>query len=170
MRNCNALENQTTSCILLLICAALAAAFWHPQPAHADRVTPPPVPANIQVPDGTRRSSKVTPLALRTTSACPQTPVSPGHSSGRRPPCSTTMTSKSSPTSSAPTQMKMARPAPHGSTHGTRAPSGPWRSSPPPTPPSWRRVRFHGSCWTWSVLKTDQPAATSSQKPPSSSG
>ena len=57
MKNCNAPENQTTRRILLIACAtALAVAFTVslPQPAHADRVTPPPVPANIQVPAGNK--------------------------------------------------------------------------------------------------------------------
>ena len=55
MKNCNAPENQTTSRILLTACAtALAVAFAValPQPAYADDVTPPPVPANIEVPAG----------------------------------------------------------------------------------------------------------------------
>jgi hypothetical protein len=41
----------------LMVClAALAAAFTvsRPQPAHADHVTPPPMPSNIQVPDGNK--------------------------------------------------------------------------------------------------------------------
>jgi hypothetical protein len=57
MKNCNASENQTMCRILLIACAtALAVAFTValPQPAHADRVTPPPVPANIQVPAGNK--------------------------------------------------------------------------------------------------------------------
>jgi hypothetical protein len=55
MKTCNALENQTTSRILLTACAtALAVAFAValPQPAYADDVTPPAVPANINVPAG----------------------------------------------------------------------------------------------------------------------
>jgi len=55
MKNCNAPENQTTRRILLIACAtALAVAFTValPQPAHADDVTPPPVPGNIRVPAG----------------------------------------------------------------------------------------------------------------------
>jgi len=55
MKNCNASENQTMCRILLIACAtALAVAFTValPQPAHADDVTPPPVPANIEVPAG----------------------------------------------------------------------------------------------------------------------
>jgi len=46
-------KSQSTPCNLLPACAtALAVAFTVslPQSAHADRVTPPPVPANIQVP------------------------------------------------------------------------------------------------------------------------
>ena len=55
MKNYNALENQTTRRILLSACAtALAVAFTVSlsQPAHANQVTPPPVPPNIQVPPG----------------------------------------------------------------------------------------------------------------------
>jgi hypothetical protein len=55
MKNCYALQNQTTRCILLIACAtALAVSFTValPQPAHADDVTPPPMPPNIQVPGG----------------------------------------------------------------------------------------------------------------------
>jgi Protein of unknown function (DUF3455) len=55
MKNCHAPENQTTRRILLITCAtALAVAFTValPQPAHADHVTPPPVPSNIEVPAG----------------------------------------------------------------------------------------------------------------------
>jgi hypothetical protein len=55
MRNCNASSNQNIRPISCIACAtALAVAFmvsW-PQLAHADSVTPPPVPANIQVPAG----------------------------------------------------------------------------------------------------------------------
>lgn len=56
MKNCNALETQTTRGILLVAgAAALAAAFTIglPQPARADRVTAPDAPANIQVQGGT---------------------------------------------------------------------------------------------------------------------
>lgn len=55
MKNWNAPENRSTRRILTVACAtALAAAFTVsvPQPAHARRVTPPPVPSNIQVPAG----------------------------------------------------------------------------------------------------------------------
>jgi hypothetical protein len=55
MKNCNAPKNQTTRGILLSACAtALAVAFTVSlsQPARAADVTPPPVPANIEVPAG----------------------------------------------------------------------------------------------------------------------
>ncbi len=55
MKNCSAPENQTPRRILPIACAsALVVAFTvsSPQPAHADRVTPPPVPTQIQVPPG----------------------------------------------------------------------------------------------------------------------
>ena len=55
MRNCNGSEHQTKHRILLIACAtALAVAFTValPQPAHSDRVKPPPVPSTIQVPAG----------------------------------------------------------------------------------------------------------------------
>ena len=57
LKNCNALQKQMTPCTLLIVCtAALIVTFMisQPQLAHADRVTPPPVPDNIQVPDGNR--------------------------------------------------------------------------------------------------------------------
>ena len=57
MKNYNAPENQTTRRILLIACAtalAVACTVSLPQPAHADHVTPPPVPANIQVPAGNK--------------------------------------------------------------------------------------------------------------------
>jgi Protein of unknown function (DUF3455) len=57
MKNCNALENQTSRRILRTACAtALAVAFTVSlsQPAHADQVTPPPVPVEIQVPPGNK--------------------------------------------------------------------------------------------------------------------
>ncbi|MFA5923964.1 MAG: DUF3455 domain-containing protein [Methylococcaceae bacterium] len=57
MKNYNAPESLTTRRILLMASAtALTVAFVValPQPAHADRVTPPPVPTNIQVPAGNK--------------------------------------------------------------------------------------------------------------------
>jgi len=57
MKHGNAPENQTTRRIMLIACAtALVVAFTVSllQPAHADHVTPPPVPANIQVPAGNK--------------------------------------------------------------------------------------------------------------------
>ncbi|MDX6709842.1 MAG: hypothetical protein QOH96_858 [Blastocatellia bacterium] len=57
MKNCKAPENQTQCRILLIACAtALAVGFMVslPEPAYAQKVTPPPVPANIQVPPGNK--------------------------------------------------------------------------------------------------------------------
>src|SRR3989449_7619959 len=68
-----------------------------------------PCPPTSRCERGTRRSSWVTPLAPRTTSACPQALASPLRSSRRRPLCSATMRSKSPPTSSAPTRLRTTR-------------------------------------------------------------
>jgi hypothetical protein len=58
MKKCKRPENQKTRRILLGACVvpALAAAFTValPRPAHARRVTPPPVPTTIQVPAGSK--------------------------------------------------------------------------------------------------------------------
>jgi len=57
MKNCNAPENQNTRRILPIACAtALALAFTVSlsQPAHAVQVTPPPVPANLEVEAGNK--------------------------------------------------------------------------------------------------------------------
>jgi hypothetical protein len=57
MKNHNALENQATRRILRTACAtALGAALMgsRPQPARAAAITPPPVPANIQVRAGNK--------------------------------------------------------------------------------------------------------------------
>jgi uncharacterized protein DUF3455 len=55
MKNGSSPENRTTSRIVPIACAtALAVAFTLslPQPAHADRVTPPRVPDEVKVPEG----------------------------------------------------------------------------------------------------------------------
>jgi hypothetical protein len=57
MKNCNSLATQMTRRSQLIACAsALAVAFtgWLPQPALAEDVTPPAVPADIQVPPGNK--------------------------------------------------------------------------------------------------------------------
>jgi hypothetical protein len=57
MKNCHALQNQTTTRTLPIVCAtalAVALTVALPQPAHADPVTPPPVPATIKVPKGNK--------------------------------------------------------------------------------------------------------------------
>ena len=53
MKHYNALSNQTTRRILPIACAtALAVAFAVSLPAHAGKVTPPPVPPDLKVDDG----------------------------------------------------------------------------------------------------------------------
>jgi len=57
MKNCNAREKQTPPCTLLIACAAALVVTFpvsRPQPAHADQLTPPAVPANIQVEAGNK--------------------------------------------------------------------------------------------------------------------
>ena len=57
MKHCRVLENHTTRRILLSTCAtALAVAFTVTlsHPARAEKVTPPPVPTEIQVPAGAK--------------------------------------------------------------------------------------------------------------------
>jgi hypothetical protein len=57
MKNGNVSKHQTTRRLLLIVCATaltVASTVSLPQPAHADPVTPPPVPANIQVPKGNK--------------------------------------------------------------------------------------------------------------------
>jgi len=57
MKNHQAQNPQTTRRILLIACAtalAVASTVSLPQPAHTDHVTPPPVPANIEVPAGNK--------------------------------------------------------------------------------------------------------------------
>ena len=54
MKNWNRLSNQATRRIIPTACAtALAVAFAVSLPAHAGKVTPPPVPDNLKVEDGT---------------------------------------------------------------------------------------------------------------------
>jgi hypothetical protein len=134
MKNGNTPKNQTTCRILLIACAtalAMAFAVSLPQSVHAD-----PVPSNIKVPHGNQGFLE-------------------GHAVGTQQ-----YMSKSSPTSSAPTQMRVTCLAPRGSTPRTRALSGPRRSPPPPTPASSSRMPSPGSCLRWLEPRTDQPVAT----------
>jgi hypothetical protein len=95
-------QAQTPYRRLLVTCVAAFAiavmAAW-PQPVSADDILFPPCPRSCKCRRAARRSARGMPSAPRTTSACPQTQASPGPSWGRRPRCSTTMTSKSSPAS-----------------------------------------------------------------------
>jgi len=57
MKNYPSLKNQTKSRTLFVACIiTLAVAFTVslPQPSHADHITPPTVPTNIQVPAGNK--------------------------------------------------------------------------------------------------------------------
>jgi hypothetical protein len=57
MKNCPALAHQTMHRILRIACAtALAVVFMAalPQPVGADKITPPPMPSNLQVPEGNK--------------------------------------------------------------------------------------------------------------------
>jgi hypothetical protein len=57
MKHCKTSENQTVRSILLSACAtalAVACTVALPQPAHADNVTPPPVPTDIEVQPGNK--------------------------------------------------------------------------------------------------------------------
>lgn len=57
MKNSNIPRNQGTRRLLLSACAAALAVVFTvslPQPAHAGRVTPPPMPANLEAPAGNK--------------------------------------------------------------------------------------------------------------------
>ena len=120
MKNCNGSEHQTTPHILLIACAtALAVAFTIalPQPAYSDRVKPPPVPSNIQVPAGSKAFLEghavgtqdyiCVPCPNPTTSMCPN---ASGFAWILFTPQATLFTatiSRSSPTSSAPIRLRI---------------------------------------------------------------
>src|SRR4029434_1014551 len=81
-----------------------------------DQVTPPPVPPNIQVPAGNKAFLEGHAVGTQNyicvpcpnpTTFVPTSPASTGYSSRRRPPCSRTTIGKSSPTSSAPTRLRI---------------------------------------------------------------
>ena len=89
----NVTARPTTPRTLRFACVTvLAAAFAStlPQRAYAQRETPPPVPDPIQVPAGHRLFLAGHAFGIRTTSACPRAPASPGRCSARKPRCSTT--------------------------------------------------------------------------------
>ena len=150
--NCYPPENHTARRILIVACAValgVALRVSLPEPAQAEHVTPPRVPSAIQVPAGTKAFLEGHAVGTQNYICLPSIPASPGPSSGLRPPCSRATEGNSPHTSSAPTRMRAARPAPRGSTRRTRAPSGRRRSPHRPIPSSSRRVRFPGSCFEW---------------------
>ena len=140
MKNCNAPENQTTRRILLIACAtALAVAFTVslPQPAHADQVTPPPVPANIQVPAGNKAFLVGHAVGTQNYVCLPSASSATGFAFALFTPEATlfddddkqiiTHFFSPNPFELTPIQRwwPLARFAPRGSTRRTRAPSGP---------------------------------------------
>jgi len=57
MKNCSACDSHITRRVLWSVCASaltLALTITPSQPAHADGITPPPVPADIQAPEGAK--------------------------------------------------------------------------------------------------------------------
>ena len=173
MKNYNAPENQTTRRILLIACAtALAVAFTVslPQPAHADDVTPPPVPANIQVPAGNKAFLEGHAVGTQnyiclpsnlTTSMCPAsgfawtlfTPQATLFDDDDKQVITHFLSPNPDERWHAPRHVAALPGHEHRLGHGDR--------TPPPTPTSSRRVRFPGSCLRWLEPKTDRPVATS---------
>ena len=166
MKHYHAPENQTTRRILLIACAtALAVAFTVslPQPARADHVTPPPVPANIQVPAGNKVFLKGHAVGTQNYICLPS---GSGFAWTFFGPQATLFNDDDE--QQIITHFLSPNPDESGTPRATwqhsRDTSTVWamsRSPPPPTPPSSRRVRFPGSCSRWLEPKTDPPAATS---------
>ena len=107
---------------------------------------------------GTRCSSRVTPTAPRTTSACRRAPASHGHSSGRRPRCSTTTTGKSSTHFLSPNPIE--KDTPRATWQHSRDTSAAWGEAIASAPSSSRFV----PAIPWLLLessesRTDQPVA-----------
>ena len=164
MKNCNAPENQTTRRILLIACAtALAVAFTVslPQPAHADHVTPPPVPANIQVPAGNKAFLEGHAVGTQNYICLPS---GSGFAWILFTPQATLFNDDDKQVI---THFFSPNPVEGGTIRATwqhsRDTSTVWAmaiATPPPTPPSSRRVPFPGSCFRWLEPKTDPPVAT----------
>jgi hypothetical protein len=127
MKNCNAPENQITRHLPLIACATaltVAITVSLPQLARADRLTPPRVPSNIEVPAANKAFLEDHAVGTQTISAYPpQFLASPGHSLGHRPPCSTRTISRSLATSSAPTRLRIDTPRATWQHSRTLAPS-----------------------------------------------
>ena len=125
---------KTTALIVTLAIAPNAA---------AQVVTPPAVPANLEVPDGTipyliARAEGTQNYVCRADKLRLHVDVlrAAGHV------VRTMAVSRSRRTFSVPIPLRVALRVPRGSTRATPAPSGPRRSQTPLTPASSRRVRF----------------------------
>ena len=159
---------------LMTLFAISAFTLSLPQPAHADHVTPPPVPDDIQVPAGNK--AFLVGHAVGTQNyVC--LPSGAGFAYTLFTPQATLfddndkqiITHFFSPNPFEPNTNP--RVVANGTIRATwqhletRAPSGPRRTPPtpplpPPTPISSSRVPLPGSCLRWLEPKTDPPVAT----------
>ena len=105
MKNDHVQNSQTAHRFLLMVClAAVAATFAvaRPQAAYADdEIVVPDVPVKLEVPAGHKVFLEGHAIGTQDYVCVrfrPRAQPSPGHSSDRRRPCSTTTSGKSSPT------------------------------------------------------------------------
>jgi hypothetical protein len=164
MKNCSAPENQSKRPILLIACATcLVVAFTvsPPQPADAGRVTPPPVPSNIQVPAGNKAFLEGHAVGTQDYICLPSGSGFAWTFFGPR----ATLFNDSN--KQILTHFLSANPFESGIPRSTwqhsRDTSSVWATRPPPlrTRVSSRRAPFPGSCFRWSECKTDRPVAIS---------
>jgi hypothetical protein len=147
MRNCNVRENHPVRRVRLITCViVLAVAFMVTPPlrAQADRVTPPAVPANIQVPAGSRAFLAGHAVGTQDYVCLPS---GTGFAWTFFAPQATLFTDDDRQVIThflSPDRSRVAYLAPPGGTPATRAPSGERRWLPPQTPPSSRETRFPG--------------------------
>ena len=154
MRNFKAPESQTMRRILFIACAtALTVAFMvsPAQPARAAAVTPPPVPANIQVPAGNKLFLVGHAVGTQNYVCLPSgagvaftlfTPQATLFDDGKQ-----VITHYFSPNP----DLKGWHDSRHVAAlarHEHRLGPGAARPTPPPTPPSSNRARLPGSCST----------------------